>query len=72
MKKSFKQIFCAMVLLSVLGGCVKPIVVVGKITEPVDAESVKLYYTQRPQCEFETVGYLRINGGYYSKASLFN
>ncbi len=45
---------------------------VGEAVNPVEAEEVRLYYRQRPLCEFETIGYLRIEGGHYSMNSLFN
>ena len=70
MKKLPIQIF-ATVLLIALTACAKPIVMVGIASEGIDPNDVRLYYTQGPECEFETVGYLEVNGGYYSRASLF-
>jgi len=63
--------FFAAVLLIGLTACAKPIVMVGIASDGIDPNEVRLYYTQRPKCEFETVGYLEVNGGYYSRTSLF-
>lgn len=51
-------------------GCASPIVLVGEQREAIDIEQVGIFYAQRPACEFETIGYLRIEGGYYSLAGL--
>jgi hypothetical protein len=65
------QILGAITLLFDLTGCAEPIVMVGEAQDAIDPTEVRLYYTQRPQCEFETVGYLEVNSGHYSRASLF-
>ncbi len=58
--------------MSVLvSACAHPVLIVGKTSESIEVENVELFYTQRPTCDFETVGYLRIEGGSYSLASLF-
>jgi hypothetical protein len=66
------QILGAISLFFNLTGCAEPIVMVGEASDAIDPAEVKLYYTQRPKCEFETVGYLEINSGHYSRASLFS
>ena len=71
MTKLSIQTFSVILLLLNLTGCAEPIVMVGEARDPVDPAEVTLYYTQRPQCEFETVGYLEVNSGHYSRASLF-
>ena len=63
--------FIAVALFLVLTACAKPIVMVGMASESIDPDEVRLYYPHRPKCEFETIGYLEVNGGYYSRASLF-
>jgi hypothetical protein len=65
------QISSVIILLFGLTACAKPIVMVASASEALDPTEVKLYYTQSPKCEFETVGYLEVNGGYYSRSSLF-
>ncbi len=65
--------FSGYVLIATLNAaCTHPIHMVGAAVDPVEAEDVRLYYRQRPLCEFETIGYLRIEGGHYSINSLFN
>ena len=58
-------------LTVLLNGCVQPITVIGPVGEPVDSSEVVIYYPQRPECNFETIGYISIGGGYYSLESLF-
>lgn len=57
-------------LATLATGCVSPVIIVGEQGEAIDYESVKVFYTRRPACEFETIGYLRVGGGYYSLAAL--
>ena len=71
MTKLSIQIPGAILLLLNLTGCAEPIAMVGNARDPVDPAKVRLYYAQKPQCEFETVGYLEVNSGHYSRASLF-
>lgn len=59
-------------LATLTAGCVNPVVLVGERGEAIDHESVKVFYTQRPACDFETIGYLRVEGGYYSLAALLD
>jgi len=54
-----------------VSACAHPVLIVGKTSESIEAEDVQLYYTQKPACDFETVGYLRIEGWSYSLDSLF-
>ena len=65
-------IITILVVLSLLtGACSHPVLIVGKTTESIELDKVELFYAEKPGCEFETVGYLRIEGGSYSLASLF-
>ena len=69
--KTFRIFYTNAILLIVLTGCVQPILLVGEKTEPLQADKVSIYYAQRPDCEYEIICYLRINGGYYSQSALF-
>lgn len=60
--------FC---LLITLTACVQPVLLVGTKKDAIEPDEVSLYFAQRPSCAYETVGYLKINGGHYSQASLF-
>ncbi len=59
-------------IATLITACTHPILIVGEATDPVETEEVRLYYRQRPLCEFETIGYLRVEGGHYSMNSLFD
>ncbi len=48
-----------------------PMILTGVKTKSIHPDKVRLYFARRPQCSYDTVGYLRINGGYYSRSSLF-
>jgi len=68
--RSLKTITLFIILVFV-NACAHPVLMVGKTSESIDADNVQLFYAQRPGCKFETVGYLRIEGGSYSLSSLF-
>ena len=69
--KTCRAFYTGAISLIALSACVQPILLVGEKTKPIQADKVSIYYAQRPDCEYEIIGYLRINGGYYSQASLF-
>ncbi len=68
--KTCRTFFTSAILIITLSACVQPIVLVGEKTESIRQNQVRIYFARRPQCEYEIVGYLRINGGYYSQASV--
>ena len=59
-------------LLCLLAGCSVPATIVGQPGEKTRPESVRIYYTQRPQCEFETIALVQVEGSYYSLQSMFD
>ena len=65
------KLICTLLLLFLLNACVQPITIVGSVRESVDESQVAIYYTQRPECNFETIGLILIEGGYYSLQALF-
>ncbi len=60
----------AIILLVGLTACVQPIILVAAKSDAIDPQEVSVYLARRPDCDFETVGYLSIESGYYSQASL--
>ena len=66
-----KILSVAMILVGLLNGCARPIVLTGSETEAIHPDEVRLFFTQRPDCSYEKVGFLRVSGGYYSRSSLF-
>ena len=58
-------------LLMILTGCAQPVLLVGPKADAIEPDEVRIYFSRIPTCDYETVAYLRINGGYYSRASLF-
>ena len=62
---------CLLMLSVILIGCAHPVAMVGPAGKSVDASKVVIYYPQRPDCNFETIGYILVEGGYYSLQSLF-
>lgn len=71
LKKSGNLIICFWLLIA-LSACVQPVLLVGTQKDAIEPDEVSLYFAQRPSCAYETVGYLRINGGHYSQKSLFD
>lgn len=67
-----KSIFpIILMLLCLLCGCVQPPLLVGNTGPAVAPEQVVVYFPDRPDCDFETVAHLQINGGYLSLESMF-
>ncbi len=64
MKLSF---FCIAALTSLLiSACAEPVLITGQARSSVDAKDVVIYYIERPRCNFETVAYIQVSGGYFS------
>lgn len=59
-------------LTTLIVGCVQPITMVDAPGKSIDDSEVTIFYPQRPDCNFETIGYILIEGGYYSLQSLLN
>lgn len=70
-KKQSRIVILTIVLCGFLAACALPIVLTGSKTEAIHPDKVRLYFTRRPDCEYERVGYLSVRGGYYSQATLF-
>ena len=51
-------------------GCAHPITIVGEVGPETDADKVDVYYPDLPKCNFNTVAYIRVEGGFYSLSSL--
>ena len=60
--------FLAMLILLV--SCAHPITLIGTAEPTVDRKLVTIYYPDRPACNFDTVGIIYIEGGYYSLVSM--
>ncbi len=69
--KILRTFYTSAISIVALSACVQPLLLVGEKTKAIQANKVSIYYAQRPDCEYEIVGYLRINGGYYSQSALF-
>ncbi len=70
-RKLLHRLFVIIASISLIVACAPPMVLTGVKTESIHPDKVRLYFTQRPECDYDKVGYLRINGGYYSQSSLF-
>lgn len=68
---SSNRIIFIVLLTGILSACVSPILITGEKSDPIPLENVRLYYAQRPDCSYDTIGHLRITGGYYSRFKLF-
>lgn len=68
---SYSKLVCLLILSAMSIGCALPVTVVGPVGKSIDASKAVIYYPQRPDCNFETIGYILVEGGYYSLQSLF-
>jgi hypothetical protein len=48
----------------------KDVVIIGPITDEIDDGKVIVYYDQLPQCDINTVAYIRVPGDFLSRRSL--
>jgi hypothetical protein len=54
-----------------LTGCsYSDVVITGPVTDEIDHENVIVYYDIPPQCDIETVAYIRVPGDFLSRESL--
>lgn len=57
---------------SLVMGCSSEPFVVGKAGPPRSVESVKIYYIDRPDCQFETIAHLVMETPYFSLQGVIN
>ena len=61
------SIFYITALVSLLlNACAEPALLTGQPLSCIGEEDVVIYYIERPRCNFETVAYIQVRGGYYS------
>ena len=58
-------------ILVLLAGCAHPLTLTGSSEPAINKSSVTIFYPDRPKCNFDTVGIIYIEGGYYSLDRLF-
>ena len=67
--KSF--LFLTLLLSSLLlTGCAEPPLVIGQPVVSSNSQQVTIYYIDRPSCNFETLAYIRVTGGYFTLRSM--
>lgn len=57
-------------LLALLSGCGLNPLIVGQPGNAVNSDEVSIAYINRPRCNFETIAWIQVDGGYYSEAAL--
>ena len=60
----------SMLTLCLLAGCAQPPLIVAGQGDAVEPERVRIYYPDRPRCDFETLAHLQASGGYLSLQSM--
>lgn len=64
-------LFLIMLLSSLLlSGCAEPPLVIGHPVASTDSQQVRIYYIERPSCNFETLAHIRVTGGYFTLGSM--
>lgn len=63
-----------LVLLTCLlaAGCAEPPLVIGQPVVSNGNQPVVIYYIDKPSCNFETLAYIRVTGGYFTLESMFS
>ncbi|MBT8434728.1 MAG: hypothetical protein KJN95_08705 [Gammaproteobacteria bacterium] len=51
-------------------GCAQPPLVIGQPAASTSKDEVVIYYIDRPRCNFETLAYIRVTGGYFTLESM--
>ena len=59
-----------LILATQIISCAHPVIIVGKTGGSIDASDVDIYYPELPKCNFNTIAYIRVEGGFYSLNSL--
>lgn len=55
-----------LLLTQLLSGCAEPAAIVGTPGPGVTREEVRVYFAERPLCDFETIAHIKATGGYFS------
>ncbi len=66
------KILSLAVLASLTLACSAPALIVGQPGEKTASENVQVFFIERPQCNFDTIALISIEGGYYSLAMMVN
>ncbi len=64
------MVAACLVTSGLLAGCASEPFVTGRVGEPVSAESVVIYYINKPDCDYETIAYLVMERPLYSRQAL--
>lgn len=65
------SIYLYLILLSgLLSSCTVSTLVVGQPGEKTPIEGVRIYYIDRPACNFETLALITVEGGYHTLTSM--
>lgn len=64
------RIVFAMVFLLITGCTGSSVLISGRVSEAVEPNDVELFYSRRPNCEFDEIAVIQIPGGYFNPANL--
>jgi len=63
--------FGFVLLLAVLSGCAGiSTVIIGEVTQEVDAGQLDVFYSSQPSCDYDVVAWIQLPGEYFSQESL--
>lgn len=57
--------------LALLNACAHQPLMVARPGDAIESDRVSIYYPDRPSCDYETVAYIQVTGGYFSLESMF-
>ena len=66
MNNGFLKIYFLLLMALQIVGCAHPITIVGEQRPANDLDKVVIYYPDLPKCNFNTIAYIRVEGGFYS------
>ncbi|CAD7846300.1 MAG: hypothetical protein [Olavius algarvensis Gamma 3 endosymbiont] len=66
------RILILLALGRVLAGCVETSVIAAQPGANLPSDEVRVYFIERPQCNFETIAHIRVSGGFVTLASMLS
>lgn len=68
----FLKIYFLLLMALQIVGCARPVTIVGEQRRANDLDKVVIYYPDLPKCNFNSIAYIRVEGGFYSLIALID
>jgi len=64
------RVLILLAMSQLLSGCVETSVIAAQPGASLPSDVVRVYFIERPRCNFETIAHIRVSGGFVTLASM--